>query len=321
MCFPDSQWTLWRGRCMECQLVSMFGALLLFVLASHAEALADINVQSGSSICANSSKGSHKPMIMVSSYPRVYVVDGFLTQKERGEVIQAATERGMSECSAQMRKTTSSQKKQQASSNKSCSTVDFPREFEFAGASQMLQNRLARAALQLEENAERLSVTRYIGGAGQGYQLHFDSSTRLGRLATCITFLSDIRKGGEVIFPWARVTDNRTWPEGVSGTGRPVTELDGATVEPDVGPMCSNTMDASLKIAPRAGRLILFSTHTPELQRYSYRAMYAVCPPQEVGDDNWVAQQFFRWYRPKEQNRIKDAVDAAGFGWDRPRFE
>jgi len=184
------------------------------------------------------------------------------------------------------------------------------------------RRRMANFALLPESHGEPQAVTGYVGGAGHKYELHFDSSLQVGRVATVLVFLSDVYNGGELMFPWAKTTPNASWPEGVSGRGRPIKELHGVTKEPPIAPMCENSADPALKIAPRKGRAVLFFTHTPDLKRYSYRAMHAGCSPRVVDEDKWITQLFIKWHNwKKDENEILQSMEMLHNQWRRPLHE
>lgn len=264
-----------------------------------------------------SSLGVWQLPLQLATYPRIFMVDNLFSAAECDDLVHTAVARGMRNVKLMG---ADGRPKRNADSRKSL-TTEFERELPELKA---WRERMAGLALMPESHGEPLAVTQYMGGQGHKYELHFDSSLHVGRIATVIVFLSDVHHGGELMFPWARTTassDSSLRPEGVSGQGLPISQLVGVTKEPPIEPMCQIADHDALKIAPRRGRAVVFFTHAPDLRRYGYRAMHAGCPPTKLGEDKWIAQLFIKWHDLEEPNVIEHYMNALREDWMLPLHE
>jgi hypothetical protein len=260
-----------------------------------------------------------RPPVLVASNPRIYVADGLFSARECAELVARAKGNGMARTLVMG---ADGRLKSEQGFRQSLGTA-------FGGAGrdgaqgdpviQMWRERMANAALLPVAHADTLVVAQYEARAADKYELHFDSSLAVGRVATVLVFLSDVEHGGEIMFPWAETTARDEPLRGVSGRGRPIEQLEGVKQEPPITPMCADADDAALKIAPRAGRAVVFFTHAPDLRRYGYRAMHAGCPP--LHEDKWIAQLFIRWHAVDAPNTLEQVMTLLGEAWQMPLLQ
>lgn len=92
---------------------------------------------------------------------------------------------------------------QEAQRRRSSLTAAFPNEDESLVLQAVLHRMHTEAGIP-RRNGEALQLTKY--PIGSNYSFHFDSSLRVGRLATFLVFLNDVEEGGETIFPHATLT-------------------------------------------------------------------------------------------------------------------
>lgn len=256
------------------------------------------------------------PPVQVASAPRIYVADNLFTKEECEELISLGLQNGMREAGIMGG---DAGKKDNAArrSRRSLTTTLGVHGKDGAEGNEvvaMWRERMSRVALLPESHAEALAVTQYVGGDNHKYELHFDSSLQVGRVATVLVFLRDVHDGGELLFPWANGITGEL-PEGVSGTGRDIMELEGVNKEPPIAPYCADGDETSVKIAPRVGRAAIFFTHMPDLRREGYRAMHAGCPPRKKGEDKWIAQLFIKWHDANGANALAQIMQAVNQPW------
>lgn len=232
--------------------------------------------------------------------PRIYVIDGLFNASECAALMERAAPR-LEAASVQWSggRSSLSNKRREAST----AMLDFD------AVTATWRERMARQAMLPATHAEGLQVTRYASdGSGQRYELHHDSKMEVGRLASVIVFLTDVHKGGELLFPWARPLETRTASiiDGVEPwAGRPTSELPQLFHEhqgfPPIEPYCNDALAGSLKIAPRIGRAVVFYNHAPDLKIHGGEALHGGCPP--LSDDKWIAQTWVRWYKVDEKGK------------------
>eukprot|EP00304_Pavlova_gyrans_P008700 CAMPEP_0206049336 /NCGR_PEP_ID=MMETSP1466-20131121/26572_1 /ASSEMBLY_ACC=CAM_ASM_001126 /TAXON_ID=44452 /ORGANISM="Pavlova gyrans, Strain CCMP608" /LENGTH=299 /DNA_ID=CAMNT_0053424419 /DNA_START=17 /DNA_END=916 /DNA_ORIENTATION=+ len=261
---------------------------------------------------------TYRPPVLVASNPRTYIIEHLFSQEECNALVRRAEAHGMEVATIMSGDGT---QKPTAGSRASFTAVLGGVE----GNDLQLRTwreRMAAAALLPVNHAEPLAIAHYRGGHGDRYELHFDSSLSVGRVATVLVFLSDVHHGGELMFPWARAENvSALGLNGITGPGRPISELQGVNKEPPILPMCLDPEDAALKISPRAGRAVVFFSHTPDLRRASYRAMHAGCPPARLGEDKWLAQLFIKWHPIGQPNLVQRAMAVLNEEWRMPLLD
>ncbi len=180
--------------------------------------------------------------------------------------------------------------------------------------SRSIVERMDATSMQPFENGQHLTVTDY--GVGDEYELHVDSNFQVGRVATALLFLAQPEEGGELVFPWARLSQQALAqrPPGVHGTGRPVQELFTATSVPSMASIGACERDgeaagggekqpnAAVRIEPRVGRLVVFFSHDPQGRTLRPRTLHGSCPVK-VGRKS-IAQRFYQWHALHSENRL-----------------
>lgn len=151
----------------------------------------------------------------LSSRPRAFLYSGFLSDTECDHLVSLA--KGSMEKS--MVADNDSGKSVASQARTSSGTFLAKREDEIVSA---IEKRVAAWTFLPEENAESLQVLRY--ETGQKYDAHFDyfhdrNNLKLGgqRVATVLMYLTDVKKGGETVFPDAEGSHlqykDETWSE------------------------------------------------------------------------------------------------------------
>lgn len=151
----------------------------------------------------------------LSSRPRAFLYSGFLSDTECDHLVSLA--KGSMEKS--MVADNDSGKSVASQARTSSGTFLAKREDEIVSA---IEKRVAAWTFLPEENAESLQVLRY--ETGQKYDAHFDyfhdrNNLKLGgqRVATVLMYLTDVKKGGETVFPNAEGSHlqykDETWSE------------------------------------------------------------------------------------------------------------
>lgn len=309
-----------RVRCVTETMRSEAAALFALLVLGVCDAREECAAREGSDACDQPSAGMPR---RVSSSPRVYVIDDLFSTAECEKLIVTAQANGMRDAGIMSGK---GEQKAKGDTRVSLTTtlgVHGRHGAKGDATLAMWRERMADAAMMPVANAEALAVTQYVGGKGHKYELHFDSALKVGRVATVLVFLTDVQQGGELMFPWAEAAGARTGRaaeslDGVTGRGRPLSELEGVSKEPPIAPMCTSPADPALKIAPRRGRAVVFFTHAPDLRRHGYDAMHAGCPPLRAGEDKWIAQLFIKWHEIDEPNLVARAMDVLNDNWQMP---
>lgn len=151
----------------------------------------------------------------LSSRPRAFLYSGFLSDTECDHLVSLA--KGSMEKS--MVADNDSGKSVASQARTSSGTFLAKHEDEIVSA---IEKRVAAWTFLPEENAESLQVLRY--ETGQKYDAHFDyfhdrNNLKLGgqRVATVLMYLTDVKKGGETVFPNAEGSHlqykDETWSE------------------------------------------------------------------------------------------------------------
>lgn len=151
----------------------------------------------------------------LSSRPRAFLYSGFLSDTECDHLVSLA--KGSMEKS--MVADNDSGKSVASQARTSSGTFLAKREDEIVSA---IEKRVAAWTFLPEENAESLQVLRY--ETGQKYDAHFDyfhdrNNLKRGgqRVATVLMYLTDVKKGGETVFPNAEGSHlqykDETWSE------------------------------------------------------------------------------------------------------------
>eukprot|EP01065_Artemidia_motanka_P004298 TRINITY_DN12053_c0_g2_i1.p2 TRINITY_DN12053_c0_g2~~TRINITY_DN12053_c0_g2_i1.p2 ORF type:complete len:180 (+),score=18.30 TRINITY_DN12053_c0_g2_i1:280-819(+) len=129
-----------------------------------------------------------------------------------------------------------------------------------------------------ESYGEPLQVSRYRPGGR--YELHYDSTRRLGRQSTFLLYLNTLEPadGGQTVFPNA------------GGGAAP------AAAAPPFGDRSAGCPDTyagggGLSVRPRAGDAIHFFNHLPDLS-LDRLSLHGSCPT--LAADKWIAQRWIR---------------------------
>eukprot|EP00484_Ammonia_sp_Unknown_P016975 CAMPEP_0197044114 /NCGR_PEP_ID=MMETSP1384-20130603/20234_1 /TAXON_ID=29189 /ORGANISM="Ammonia sp." /LENGTH=288 /DNA_ID=CAMNT_0042475511 /DNA_START=9 /DNA_END=872 /DNA_ORIENTATION=- len=246
--------------------------------------------------CSNAQSCDHgdspalfQPLVQLSKRPRIYVADNVFTREQCEQLIELAKDNlvagnTMDQYGQHQKKKKKVRRAKQA----------LLRDVNASnGIVQLFRDKMSSLALMPEENGEPLAVMKY--GYGDYYGLHFDSSLSVGRYATVMVYLNDVRWGGETVFPWAKRTEMSWQHADIFGFGRDINELRGVTVEPPIESVCTPDSN-SLLIKPKQGRAVIFFTHLPDLKRESYAAMHGGCPLTDYDEEKWIVNLFIDWY-------------------------
>ncbi|XP_037433184.1 probable prolyl 4-hydroxylase 7 [Triticum dicoccoides] len=187
--------------------------LLLLLLAALALALAPALPHAA----AGEGGGFYDParVTQISWRPRAFLYSGFLSHAECDHLIKLA--KGRLEKS--MVADNESGKSVMSQVRTSSGTFLSKREDEIISG---IEKRVAAWTFLPEENAESMQVLHY--EVGQKYDAHFDyfsdkKNVKRGghRVATVLMYLTDVKKGGETVFPIAEGRDlqhkDETWSE------------------------------------------------------------------------------------------------------------
>ena len=122
---------------------------------------------------------------------------------------------------------------------------------------------------------------------GNYYEFHKDSDTRIGRIVTFLIYLNDVESGGATIFPGVN-KDTSTLPQlnwGSNGN------------QPPMAPYCQSS--SVYKVKPKRGRAVIFFSHNPDMTEDKY-AIHGSCPIKS--GEKWILQRWLRIYTDKSGN-------------------
>ena len=224
--------------------------------------------------------------ILISTAPRIYVIDGFASAAEVAAIFADAAPH----LEPSLTQSADGSLQRAAFGRRSQQFTLPPRLWSSQAAS--VVERMDAATLQPHGHGEHLTVTEY--GVGDRYEVHVDSSLAVGRSVTALLFLEAPAEGGELIFPWAvgRAPSAQAdavprplppLPPGINGTGRGLADYFDLETLPrlDEPNMCDAPSDA-LRIEPRAGRLVIFFNHDPQGRQLRPRSLHGSCPVYNV---------------------------------------
>lgn len=200
-------------------------------------------------------------MIELSSFPRIYQVDDFLTELECDELREHG-EPGL-EPSLTIDRSSGKVVPDPVRTNMQMYvSAKDSLEHPFI---QVLVRRLYKLARIPLGHGERIQIGRY--RIGEKYDCHFDSEPRQGvlRAATAIVYLSNA-EGGETLFPM----EQKCY----------VLER-----------CCNSTNPAMLRVHPRKGRAVLFFSHDLD-SKLNPHAVHCSCPV--TAGEKWILQAWFR---------------------------
>ncbi|XP_020582659.1 probable prolyl 4-hydroxylase 7 isoform X1 [Phalaenopsis equestris] len=253
----------------------LFLLLFLFFMSSH-------SLRFG----VSRRRAEEKPFIydpsrvtQLSWSPRAFLYKGFLTENECDHLISRA--KGKLE-----RSMVANRQSGKAMLNEARTSSGY-----FFGKRQdavirRIERRIAEWTFLPEENGEGIHVLHY--GLGQKYDTHpdyfqdkFNQENGGNRMATVLMYLSNVRKGGETVFPYAEAANTQPKDETYSECAR-----NGFAVKPKKG-------DA----------LLFFSCHVNATT--NPRSVHRSCPVIE--GEKWAATRWIRLrsYENQRGNNIQ----------------
>lgn len=246
---------------------------------------------------------------VVSSSPRIYLLDNFLSAAEC-EFLKAQVS-GRLEPAKVVQKTDQKFDLQTSLRNNEQIWLSQKEEREIPILRHILK-RVHRMAHVPDEDAEALQIGRY--SLGQKYELHLDSDPvhDVSRPATMIVYLNDVEQGGETIFaltPEAKKACKSSFHEDVPGDQRFGVANCCEADSPQGG------SKGLLRIAAKRGRAVLFFNHHASGKQDS-SAEHAACPI--IRGEKWIAQ---RWFRYKPYQNIVHGLDQRFDGVPLPQQE
>ena len=230
--------------------------------------------------------------IKLSSTPLVYLLSGLLSTEECDELVALGGPRMRpSEMGAAGSEPTGDG---EASNRTSLSMFfDTPVDAD-EPLLRRLRQRWAEAAMVPLSQAEPTQLSRY--ARGQSYGLHLDASEEVPRMATLLTYLSDVSSGGETTFPRiAPAAGGDASAASVGGLMRPLAKLAAAGLlsrELAKGDKYCSDRTAVLRVAPRKGDGLLFFPLHPD-GTADHDAVHGGCAVRGDDDVKWIAQQWF----------------------------
>ena len=207
--------------------------------------------------------------VPVSLAPRVYLLPDILSERHAGEIIAAAKEGLVDSRVVKNGKAVKEERK------------SFGRWLaDDVEAVKVLQDRIETATGVLRARFERLEVLRHSQDQHEAARVdyfHPDGYGRQGwnRMATVITFLSNVSNGGEVSFPAAHSVDGREKRE-----------------------RGADDCATGLRIRPLLGTAVLFYSMR-QSHNFDPLSIHAGCPVQS-DDEKWVAVQWLRLQLPED---------------------
>ena len=166
-----------------------------------------------------------------------------------------------------------------------------------------LLQRMHEAVMVPLHHGEELQISRY--RKGEKYEFHHDTDQRLARILTILIYLSDVREGGETIFPFAIAAQADGKHELLSSEPPlpPPVDLNNlrkSGIKP-MAPYCARARNGTadfVTVRPRKGAAVVFYSMSPGLQ-IDERAWHGACPVISRDDEKWVAQRWIKWQSRK----------------------
>ena len=272
-----------RGALYLCTVASAF----TLAIALNAENV-DIDIHEVDAT-GRSSPGHHMLLETLSDHPRVYRIQGLLSAAECDQLIASGTSRlNASEMGAADHAPTGEDDRPASSRTSSSMHFDDGAD-EGEPWLHMLRQRWANVARLPLSLGEPTQLARYRGA--EAYGLHLDASEEVRRLATVLTYLSDVEEGGETIFPRIASAGAR---RGSGGVMQPLAKLAAAGMLARELSRGSRYCEKGhvLRIPPRKGDALLFfpllHDGTPD-----HDTIHAGCAVRGSSDVKYVAQQWF----------------------------
>ncbi|GMH40574.1 hypothetical protein BSKO_08478 [Bryopsis sp. KO-2023] len=214
---------------------------------------------------------TNAPFQILSWYPRVLVFPNFIND-ERADYIVSIAKKKMHPSGVALRRgeTAESVGNVRTSSGTFLTGYDDPQ-----GVLTWLENKIAQVTMIPAEHGEAFNVLRY--DLNQRYDAHYDvfdpesyGPQSSMRIATVLTYLSEVEEGGETVLPL----------EGVNGVYR-VLEKDFSYKDCEHG----------LRYKPRKGDALLFYSIAPN-GTFDRHSLHGGCPV--TSGEKWVATKWIR---------------------------
>ncbi|KAI8475859.1 MAG: hypothetical protein J3K34DRAFT_382451 [Monoraphidium minutum] len=220
-----------------------------------------------------SGEGSYRvlPYQILSWQPRAVLLPGFLSAARCDRIINTTLAKGLAKSPVSAEPGLGDQQSVRTSSGVFLAAREDPH-----GDLAHLEAKIAATTLLPADHGEPFNVLHY--EEGQVFEPHMDAFDPEGsfkannqRIATVITYLSDVDEGGETAFHW----------EGADGPSRAVSD----------GAGCGGV---AFKVAPRKGDALLFYSLAPD-GAVDSRSLHASCPVKR--GEKWVATKWI-FHRP-----------------------
>lgn len=211
------------------------------------------------------------PFQVLSWYPRILLFPGFLDKAKCEHVVELAKKQ-LAPSQLLFKK---DDDPTQHTQTRTSSGAFLSYDMDPAGILSWIEHRISAATQLPVGNGEPFNVLRYQNT--QHYDSHLDAfdPTQYGpqasqRIATFLTFLTDVEEGGETVFK----------REGEFNADKPVADL-------------RNCMEGEFKVKPKQGDAVLFWDITPD-GSIDPRAMHGACPV--IRGEKW---SMAKWIRDK----------------------
>lgn len=225
---------------------------------------------------------------MISSSPRVYVMDDFMTSDECDYLRASARYRLQAALVVASSDNWYDTQAQTRNNEQVWLTAEEEREVPLL---RHILKRMHRVARVPDDFAEALQVGRY--NLSTKYEAHVDTDPphKVARPATFIAYLNDVEGGGETLFPVGRNDCSAKWrTDPTSGEQVYGVKYCCGTPEKDA--------PETVRVTPKKGRAVLFFSHHPD-GRVDHKSLHASCPVTK--GEKWIAQ---RWLRFEPYQRI-----------------
>eukprot|EP00747_Dinoflagellata_sp_TGD_P196253 gnl/TRDRNA2_/TRDRNA2_66101_c0_seq2.p1 gnl/TRDRNA2_/TRDRNA2_66101_c0~~gnl/TRDRNA2_/TRDRNA2_66101_c0_seq2.p1 ORF type:complete len:294 (+),score=39.46 gnl/TRDRNA2_/TRDRNA2_66101_c0_seq2:112-993(+) len=258
------------GRCQPLCAVRTALVLAATVLRSETAAsegfLSMLSQESLEDSVGHFAHDIEKNVVALSASPRIYQVDGFLSDEECDFLKQKA-EPDLRQ-SLTINRTTGEYHPDSVRTNMQMYVTKEDTRTD--PVISRIQRRLYRFARVPVGHGEQIQVGRY--RVGEKYDCHYDSevSVNVVRTATVIVYLQDVEEGGDTLFPMGK--DCQPLGKCCGGPARDVTP-------------------PTMRFHPKKGRALLFFSHDLDGDLNPH-ALHCACPV--VSGEKWIIQAWLR---------------------------
>jgi len=202
-------------------------------------------------------------VVQIADLPRIYQVDGFLTESE----CRFLREHGGAHLQESLTIDASSGNYRPDPVRTSMQMYVSEEDCRQHPVISRIVRRMYRFARIPLGHGEQIQIGRY--KVGQMYKCHYDSEVRVDvvRPATLLVYISDVGAGGDTVFPFGHDCSN-------------------------LGDCCHGNATLPLRrIKPKMGRAVLFYTHDVDGTQ-NVDALHGSCPVDD--GEKWIVQAWFR---------------------------